>query len=107
MSRPYFYDAKRHCYVVSGSMMQRPTRNAAGMFYTGNRGDGRHFKVMDADLIALTVKGTLDSLRGGLQFSIARKVCPCCNAKTGKWALNDRGRLRLRTIRRRKEDHNG
>jgi hypothetical protein len=98
--RPYFYDAKRHGYVVSGSMVQRPTRNAAGMSYTGNRGDGRHLKTMDHDRLALTVRGTLDTLRNGLLFSIQHKVCPCCNAKTGKWMLNDRGRQRLAMRRR-------
>lgn len=99
MSRPYFFDRKRRCYVTSGALLCRPTRNAAGMAYTANRGAGLNGTRMKLDACRLSVRGTCDELATRAFMRFMKGTCPCCGAKTGKLILSPFGRSRLARLR--------
>ena len=80
----------------------RPTKLSAGMNRTTNRGR-RHQSPYGAAL-ELIVYGTTDPLRRGLTYKVVKKGCEHCGTKNvGGLVLTDRGRLRLRVLRRRAE----
>lgn len=80
----------------------RPTKSAAGMQYTSR---GRRKKQYPkADALRLIVHGTNDKLVNGLKFKVVPGCCPTCGHKTAGLVLTDRGRLRLRVMRRRAQD---
>lgn len=89
-------------YVVQNRQdnpVTRPTKNAAGMQYTYNRVRAGWFAKEDA--LKLLTQGTTDVLSKGLQFKVARAPCPHCGSKSNtKLVLTERGRLRLRVLRR-------
>ena len=78
-------------------LKNRPNKIAKGMTRTIYR-DG-HGDRMSEDALRLSVRGTLDSLRG-LQFYSRHIPCQHCGSQSrGKLALNDAGHRRLKSIR--------
>jgi hypothetical protein len=109
--RPYRKDEKfkRGFYLVPQPRtpaVLRPNRKAAGMSYTAGRQSIARPILSGGtrdDVLRLVVFGTLDSLRG-LTFRTERTICACCGGKTNRLRLNDRGKLRLRALRRKREE---
>lgn len=79
-------------------LRSRPNKIARGMTRTSYRSN--QVARMSDDAIHLSVAGTIDSLRPRFLYRTHRLPCACCGAKTGKWALNDRGRRQLARKRR-------
>jgi hypothetical protein len=77
-----------------GSTVLRPNKTAAGMTRQGG------FKSDEAR--TLSVRGTLDSLAGMLNWSTqrSRRVCRCCGQRVLAVVLSDRGRAKLARLRR-------
>lgn len=84
----------------------RPNRVAAGLTATIERAKRARVLRIDpprrrsADALALSVKGTLDTLAGA-RFDLTLKPCPCCGARSGgKIALKGPySSLRRRAVR--------
>lgn len=82
----------------------RPTKNAAGMSFTAERkasmGKGRNYKGYDP--LRLMVYGTCDPLATSIP-AIGKRKCPTCNG-TGRhgYELSERGKLRLRLLRKKR-----
>lgn len=96
---------------IPGSRWQaRPNKVAKGMQYTWERTQAyararwsisrRHSSLSD-DAVTLCVRGTFDRL--GIHGLRVRKVCPCCEQRTGKYALSARGRRYLDRLRRHRD----
>lgn len=110
--RPYTFDSKLRDYRVPQPLtpaVGRKTRLAAGMSYTYGRNKSSRLRACfrredKPDVLSLVVYGT--TAKGfGFGFKTERAPCPCCGSKTaGKLRLNDSGRLRLRALRRKKEE---
>lgn len=80
----------------------RETKTSAGMQFTCS--GRRKQQAPNAHALMLIVRGTLDPLARGLQYKVVPGCCPTCGHKTAKLVLTDRGRLRLRVMRRRAQD---
>lgn len=55
--------------------------------------------------LSLVVRGTCDALAPGLAYRTTRRLdapCACCGSPVGRLRLNDGGRLRLRSLKRRR-----
>lgn len=81
-----------------GVRTTRPNRIAAGM--TKNLRDRyrstRHVPVLSDELVALSVRGTLDRISPAFCIERPNEPCSCCGAKRpGKARLTDHGRARL------------
>ena len=94
---------------ASPAPLQRPNRNAAGMSAAFARKKRRlrwspaHTltliePTLAGDVLALTVRGTLDPL-GASRFDLERVPCPCCGARSDKLRLRADVR-RMRKSRR-------
>lgn len=85
---------KTRAAVPAGMLRNRFNKTAQGMTATIQL--RRHSGRLSAAAVTLSVRGTLDKLRGGIVNQIyriaERKTCPCCGSKIGLLALNDRGR---------------
>ena len=79
-------------------LRNRHNKIAKGMTRTSWRSD--HVARLSEAALMLVVDGTTDVLRPRFFCRTHRLPCECCGAKTGKWALNDRGRKQLARKRR-------
>lgn len=92
----------KHYRVRSGKYpvgALRKNKLAAGMSFTASRSG--HQMERNQDRLTISVFGTLDPLRTGVSFKTMPASCHCCGGRTKKLVLNDRGRLRLKTLRSR------
>lgn len=92
----------KHYRVRSGKYpvgALRKNKLSAGMSFTASRSG--HQMECNPDRLTISVFGTLDPLRTGVSFKVMQSPCPCCGGRTKKLVLNDRGRLRLKTLRSR------
>lgn len=105
MSRPYTWDPKVRAYRVKdsrGMTVHRRNKTAAGMTYTNGRKPKPGYS---DDALHLMVVGHTGHMNG-LAYCTKRnsvKICPCCGQASNRLILNDRGKTRLRILRRRRE----
>ena len=76
----------------------RHNKLSAGMSFTVSR-SGHNLD--NEERLLISVFGTLDPLRSGIRSRTVNVPCPCCGGRSKKVALNDSGRLRLKTLRNR------
>lgn len=78
----------------------RPTKLSIGMSYTGFRSNHNFSK----DALSLAVRGT-NAKWSVLMFRVTSNdsgTCVCCGQKLRTLRLNDKGRLRLNSLKRRR-----
>lgn len=102
------WDPRTRCYRVKdkrGMDVYRRTRTAAGMTHTHARRPGES-RYSDAAL-QLMVNGHTGSMGFTVAYHRTRSkqphLCPCCQQEVVKYVLNDRGRLRLASLRRQRD----
>lgn len=98
----------------------RPNKTAAGMMKTHDRQkkQGRPEKrvspsnpfypfrdAKEQAVNSLLVQGTTDKLGRGMWLYKTNRngpICPCCGQASTKWRLNDKGRAKLRRLKKQK-----
>jgi hypothetical protein len=81
----------------------RGNKTSAGMQRTSGR--SKRSQNLSATALTLVVFGSLDPLRKGLTYKVVKGCYPTCGTNNAKLILTDRGRLRLRVMRRKAEEN--